>query len=32
VIERRRGAWIDRRSKPAGDGSDDDPAWIEFEL
>ncbi len=27
-----RSAWIDRRTKHGGDGSDHDPAWIELEL
>jgi endonuclease/exonuclease/phosphatase family metal-dependent hydrolase len=27
-----RAAWIDRRTKHAGDGSDHDPAWIEMDL
>jgi endonuclease/exonuclease/phosphatase family metal-dependent hydrolase len=27
-----REAWIDRRTKHGGDGSDHDPAWIEMEL
>ena len=26
------GAWIDRRTKHSGDGSDHDPAWIELNL
>jgi len=29
---RRQGAWIDRRTKHAGDGSDHDPAWVELDL
>jgi endonuclease/exonuclease/phosphatase family metal-dependent hydrolase len=32
LAERQTGAWIDRRSKHAGDGSDHDPAWVELEL
>lgn len=27
-----RAAWIDRRSKHGGDGSDHDPAWVEMDL
>jgi hypothetical protein len=27
-----RGAFIDRRTKHSGDGSDHDPAWIELDL
>ncbi|MCU0591981.1 MAG: endonuclease/exonuclease/phosphatase family protein [Desulfobacterales bacterium] len=27
-----RAAWIDRRTKHGGDGSDHDPAWVEMEL
>lgn len=27
-----RAAWIDRRSKHGGDGSDHDPAWVELDL
>jgi endonuclease/exonuclease/phosphatase family metal-dependent hydrolase len=27
-----RAAWIDRRTKHGGDGSDHDPAWIEMDL
>lgn len=29
---RQTGAWIDRRKKHGGDGSDHDPAWIEVDL
>lgn len=29
---RQRSAWIDRRSKHSGDGSDHDPAWVELEI
>jgi endonuclease/exonuclease/phosphatase family metal-dependent hydrolase len=32
LAPRRQAAWIDRRSKHAGDGSDHDPAWIELDL
>jgi exonuclease III len=32
LAPRWQGAWIDRRSRHAGDGSDHDPAWIELEL
>ncbi|HKQ30067.1 MAG TPA: endonuclease/exonuclease/phosphatase family protein [Burkholderiales bacterium] len=29
---RSQGAWIDRRTTHAGDGSDHDPAWVELDL
>ena len=32
LAARQRSAWIDRRSKHSGDGSDHDPAWVELEL
>ncbi|MFL6621416.1 MAG: endonuclease/exonuclease/phosphatase family protein [Sulfurifustis sp.] len=32
LAPRQVGAWIDRRTKHAGDGSDHDPAWVELEL
>jgi endonuclease/exonuclease/phosphatase family metal-dependent hydrolase len=32
LAPRQQAAWIDRRSKHAGDGSDHDPAWVELEL
>lgn len=32
LAEKQTGAWIDRRTKHGGDGSDHDPAWIEIEL
>ena len=28
LAARQRGAWIDRRTKHGGDGSDHDPAWV----
>lgn len=32
LAARQRSAWIDRRSKHSGDGSDHDPAWVELDL
>jgi len=32
LAPRQSGAWIDRRTKHAGDGSDHDPAWVELDL
>ncbi|HYN27070.1 MAG TPA: hypothetical protein VES94_02130, partial [Burkholderiales bacterium] len=32
LAPRQQVAWIDRRSKHGGDGSDHDPAWVELEL
>jgi endonuclease/exonuclease/phosphatase family metal-dependent hydrolase len=32
LAPRQSGAWIDRRTKHIGDGSDHDPAWIELNL
>jgi endonuclease/exonuclease/phosphatase family metal-dependent hydrolase len=32
LANKQTGAWIDRRTKHGGDGSDHDPAWIEVEL
>jgi endonuclease/exonuclease/phosphatase family metal-dependent hydrolase len=32
LAPRQSGAWIDRRTKHGGDGSDHDPAWVEVEL
>lgn len=32
LAPRLAGAWIDRRTKHSGDGSDHDPAWIELDL
>lgn len=32
LAPKQRSAWIDRRIRHAGDGSDHDPAWIELEL
>lgn len=32
LAARQTAAWIDRRTKHAGDGSDHDPAWVELEL
>jgi endonuclease/exonuclease/phosphatase family metal-dependent hydrolase len=32
LAPRQSAAWIDRRSKHSGDGSDHDPAWVELEL
>jgi hypothetical protein len=29
---RQSGAWIQRREKLSGDGSDHDPAWVVFDL
>lgn len=32
LADRQSGAWIDRRTKLTGDGSDHDPSWIELSL
>lgn len=32
LAPRQTEAWIDRRTKHGGDGSDHDPAWVELEL
>lgn len=32
LAPRQSGAWIDRRTRHAGDGSDHDPAWVELDL
>lgn len=32
LAQRQRGAWIDRRTKHSGDGSDHDPAWVELDI
>lgn len=32
LAARQTAAWIDRRTKHAGDGSDHDPAWVELDL
>lgn len=32
LAPRQTGAWIDRRTKHGGDGSDHDPAWVELDL
>jgi endonuclease/exonuclease/phosphatase family metal-dependent hydrolase len=32
LAPRQQAAWIDRRSKHGGDGSDHDPAWIELDV
>jgi endonuclease/exonuclease/phosphatase family metal-dependent hydrolase len=32
LMARQTGAWIDRRTRHGGDGSDHDPAWVELEL
>lgn len=32
LVPRQTGAWIDRRTKHGGDGSDHDPAWVELDL
>lgn len=32
LVERQVGAWIDRRTKHSGDGSDHDPAWVVLEF
>jgi len=32
LAARQTGAWIDRRTKHGGDGSDHDPAWVEVVL
>jgi endonuclease/exonuclease/phosphatase family metal-dependent hydrolase len=32
LAARQAGAWIDRRTKHGGDGSDHDPAWVELDL
>ncbi len=32
LADKQTGAFIDRRTKHGGDGSDHDPAWIELEL
>lgn len=32
LADKQIGAWIDRRTKHSGDGSDHDPAWIELNL
>lgn len=32
LAPKQTAAWIDRRTKHSGDGSDHDPAWVELEL
>jgi len=32
LAPKQSGAWIDRRTKHGGDGSDHDPAWVELDL
>ena len=32
LAPRQTAAWIDRRTKHSGDGSDHDPAWVELDL
>ncbi|MBA2363335.1 MAG: endonuclease/exonuclease/phosphatase family protein [Chloroflexia bacterium] len=32
LAQRQTGAWIDRRTKHSGDGSDHDPAWVSLRL
>jgi endonuclease/exonuclease/phosphatase family metal-dependent hydrolase len=32
LADKQAGAWIDRRTKHGGDGSDHDPAWIALDL
>jgi endonuclease/exonuclease/phosphatase family metal-dependent hydrolase len=32
LAPKQTGAWIDRRTKHSGDGSDHDPAWVELDL
>jgi exonuclease III len=32
LAAKQSGAWIDRRVRLLGDGSDHDPAWIEVQL
>ena len=32
LADKMTGAWIDRRTKHGGDGSDHDPAWVELKL
>lgn len=32
LADKQTGAWIDRRSKHGGDGSDHDPVWVELDL
>ncbi|MFI1972588.1 endonuclease/exonuclease/phosphatase family protein [Streptomyces cinnamoneus] len=32
LAELQRGAFVDRRTRHAGDGSDHDPAWVELDL
>ncbi|MDQ3327794.1 MAG: endonuclease/exonuclease/phosphatase family protein, partial [Chloroflexota bacterium] len=32
LAQRQTGAWIDRRTKHSGDGSDHDPAWVRLRL
>ena len=32
LANRQVGAWIDRRTRHGGDGSDHDPAWVELDL
>lgn len=32
LASKQVGAWIDRRTKLAGDGSDHDPSWVEIEV
>ncbi len=32
LAPRQTGAWIDRRTRHGGDGSDHDPAWVELDL
>ncbi|OGI63811.1 MAG: hypothetical protein A2W18_09070 [Candidatus Muproteobacteria bacterium RBG_16_60_9] len=32
LAPKQTAAWIDRRSKHSGDGSDHDPAWVELDL
>ncbi|MGH2541193.1 MAG: endonuclease/exonuclease/phosphatase family protein, partial [Ardenticatenaceae bacterium] len=32
LANRQNGAWIDRRTRHSGDGSDHDPAWVRLDL
>jgi endonuclease/exonuclease/phosphatase family metal-dependent hydrolase len=32
IAGKQTGAWIDRRTKHSGDGSDHDPAWVELDV
>ena len=32
VYQKQTGAWIDRRERHGGDGSDHDPCWIKLRM